>query len=195
MSGSTLPVDDPHLCREPRCSFTANACRARGWSLSVPKDVLAVIVGLLTSQLALLLTTLYLHRAVAHRAVTMKPRRAFNCRSARLVVYGHQASRVGRSPPPSPARCCRHGGRRSRGGARRGPIGRPSTKTVMDRRRRPGTRCEPPRPRWRPPKRRSGRTKVAPRRRSHNENCWSCLVASAVSAAIQGRRPDEMRTF
>ncbi len=47
----------------------------------MPKGVLAVIVGLLTSQLALLLTTLYLHRAVAHRAVTMKPGLAFACRA------------------------------------------------------------------------------------------------------------------
>jgi stearoyl-CoA desaturase (delta-9 desaturase) len=37
----------------------------------------AVIVGLLTSQLALLLTTLYLHRALAHRALVLKPGTAF----------------------------------------------------------------------------------------------------------------------
>ncbi|MDA8300425.1 MAG: fatty acid desaturase [Actinomycetota bacterium] len=47
----------------------------------MPHLLVAVIVGLLTSQLALLLTTLYLHRAVAHRAVTMKAGLAFACRA------------------------------------------------------------------------------------------------------------------
>lgn len=48
---------------------------------AMPHVLVAVIAGLLTSQLALLLTTLYLHRAVAHKAVTMSPGLAFTCRA------------------------------------------------------------------------------------------------------------------
>ena len=47
----------------------------------VPKLLLAVLVGLFTSQCALLLTTLYLHRAVTHRALTVRPGFAFACRA------------------------------------------------------------------------------------------------------------------
>ena len=46
----------------------------------VPKVLVAVLAGLITSQFALLLTTLYLHRTVSHRAVTMTPGLAFACR-------------------------------------------------------------------------------------------------------------------
>jgi stearoyl-CoA desaturase (delta-9 desaturase) len=47
----------------------------------VPKVLLAVIAGLLTSQFALLLTTMYLHRTVTHRAVTMRRGLSFTCRA------------------------------------------------------------------------------------------------------------------
>lgn len=47
----------------------------------MPHILLAVLVGLLTSQLGLLLTTMYLHRTVTHRAVTMEPGLAFACRA------------------------------------------------------------------------------------------------------------------
>ena len=48
---------------------------------TMPHVLVAVLVGLLTSQLALLLTTVYLHRTVTHRAVTMKSGLAFACRA------------------------------------------------------------------------------------------------------------------
>ena len=47
----------------------------------VPKVLLAVLAGLLTSQLALLLTTMYLHRTVTHRAMTMRSGLTFACRA------------------------------------------------------------------------------------------------------------------
>jgi stearoyl-CoA desaturase (Delta-9 desaturase) len=47
----------------------------------VPTVLSAVIAGLLTSQLALMLTTVYLHRTLTHRAVTMRPGLAWACRA------------------------------------------------------------------------------------------------------------------
>jgi len=47
----------------------------------VPKALEAVIAGLVSCQLALLLTTLYLHRTLSHRAVSMKPGLALACRA------------------------------------------------------------------------------------------------------------------
>lgn len=52
-----------------------------GYGWRVPKVLVAVLAGLLTCQLALLLTTMYLHRAVTHRAVTMRPALVFACRA------------------------------------------------------------------------------------------------------------------
>jgi stearoyl-CoA desaturase (delta-9 desaturase) len=40
----------------------------------------AVLIGLLTSQIAFVVTTVYLHRALAHKAITMRPSVAFACR-------------------------------------------------------------------------------------------------------------------
>lgn len=42
--------------------------------------LLAVVFGLATCQIALLLTTLYLHRALSHRALSLSPGVAFACR-------------------------------------------------------------------------------------------------------------------
>ncbi len=39
----------------------------------VPRLLLAVLVGLLTCQLAILVTTVYLHRSLSHRAMTLSP--------------------------------------------------------------------------------------------------------------------------
>src|SRR5205807_4346527 len=39
----------------------------------VPRLLFAVLVGLLTCQLAILVTTVYLHRSLAHRAMTLSP--------------------------------------------------------------------------------------------------------------------------
>ncbi len=54
----------------------------------VPKVLVAVLVGLVTSQIALLLTTLYLHRTVSHRAVTMRPGLFFACRASVWLSTG-----------------------------------------------------------------------------------------------------------
>lgn len=42
--------------------------------------VVAVVVGLATSQVAIFLTTIFLHRTLAHRAITMAPGLKFACR-------------------------------------------------------------------------------------------------------------------
>jgi stearoyl-CoA desaturase (delta-9 desaturase) len=54
----------------------------------VPEPLLAVIAGLVSCQLALLLTTFYLHRTLSHRAVTMRPGLAFACRGALWISTG-----------------------------------------------------------------------------------------------------------
>ncbi len=47
----------------------------------MPKVLVVVLAGLVTCQFALLLTTLYLHRTLSHRAVTMSPGLAFASRA------------------------------------------------------------------------------------------------------------------
>jgi stearoyl-CoA desaturase (Delta-9 desaturase) len=47
----------------------------------VPDALSAVIAGLVSCQLALMLTTFYLHRTLSHRAVTMRPALAVGCRA------------------------------------------------------------------------------------------------------------------
>jgi stearoyl-CoA desaturase (Delta-9 desaturase) len=54
----------------------------------VPKVLVAVLAGLVTCQFALMLTTLYLHRTVSHRAVTMRPGLAFACRACVWISTG-----------------------------------------------------------------------------------------------------------
>jgi len=46
--------------------------------------VLGLVVGLLVSQLAILVTTVYLHRGLAHRGLTMHPALAF---AARVLIW------------------------------------------------------------------------------------------------------------
>ena len=46
----------------------------------VPAVVEAVVIGLLISQIAFVITTVYLHRTLAHRAVALKSPVAFACR-------------------------------------------------------------------------------------------------------------------
>ncbi|HTW09622.1 MAG TPA: fatty acid desaturase [Acidimicrobiales bacterium] len=46
----------------------------------MPHLLVAVLAGLLSCQLALLLTTVYLHRTMAHRGIKMKPVLAWSCR-------------------------------------------------------------------------------------------------------------------
>ena len=54
----------------------------------MPHLLVAVLVGLVSCQIALLLTTLYLHRTLSHRSVTMRPGLAFVCRFALWVSTG-----------------------------------------------------------------------------------------------------------
>jgi stearoyl-CoA desaturase (delta-9 desaturase) len=46
----------------------------------MPAVLGAVLIGLLTSQFSFVVTTVYLHRALAHRAITLIPPVAFACR-------------------------------------------------------------------------------------------------------------------
>jgi stearoyl-CoA desaturase (Delta-9 desaturase) len=54
----------------------------------MPHVLVAVIAGLVSCQLGLLLTTMYLHRTVTHRAVNMSPGLAFACRAVVWVSTG-----------------------------------------------------------------------------------------------------------
>ena len=48
----------------------------------------AVIIGLVTTQIAFVVTTVYLHRALAHRAIKLKPPVAFACRFVIWIATG-----------------------------------------------------------------------------------------------------------
>ncbi|HET9692666.1 MAG TPA: fatty acid desaturase [Acidimicrobiales bacterium] len=50
--------------------------------------VAAVVVGLAVCQVAIFLTTIYLHRTVSHRAITMRPWLAFACRLLLWLTTG-----------------------------------------------------------------------------------------------------------
>jgi stearoyl-CoA desaturase (Delta-9 desaturase) len=54
----------------------------------VPKVLVVVLAGLVSCQLALLLTTLYLHRTLSHHAVTMSPGLAFASRALLWLSTG-----------------------------------------------------------------------------------------------------------
>ena len=50
--------------------------------------IVAVLVGLGTCQIALFLTTIYLHRTLSHRAITMSPALVFACRFLTWISTG-----------------------------------------------------------------------------------------------------------
>src|SRR6476661_5428604 len=50
--------------------------------------LLAFIVGFAVAQLATLVTTLYLHRTLSHRAITMRPGLQFLCRTLLWITTG-----------------------------------------------------------------------------------------------------------
>lgn len=50
--------------------------------------LVAVVVGLATCQVAIFLTTIYLHRALSHRAISMSPGLRFACRMLTWVSTG-----------------------------------------------------------------------------------------------------------
>src|SRR5688572_33411664 len=53
-----------------------------------PPFLLAVVVGLLVCQLANLVTTVFLHRTLAHRAVTLAPSVTFVMRALTWIMTG-----------------------------------------------------------------------------------------------------------
>jgi stearoyl-CoA desaturase (delta-9 desaturase) len=57
----------------------------------VPGTLLAVIVGLAVMQVAIFLTTIYLHRTLSHRAITMSPALDFVCRFVLWITVGIRA--------------------------------------------------------------------------------------------------------
>jgi stearoyl-CoA desaturase (delta-9 desaturase) len=54
----------------------------------VPGILVAVVVGLLVCQVALFLTTVFLHRTLSHRAITMRPGLRFACRVLTWLMTG-----------------------------------------------------------------------------------------------------------
>jgi stearoyl-CoA desaturase (delta-9 desaturase) len=48
--------------------------------VDVPAVLEAILIGLVTCQVAFIVTTVYLHRALAHKAITLRPTVAFACR-------------------------------------------------------------------------------------------------------------------
>jgi stearoyl-CoA desaturase (Delta-9 desaturase) len=52
--------------------------------------VIAVLVGLATCQVSIFLTTIFLHRTLAHRAIAMSPALRFSCRALVWVTTGIQ---------------------------------------------------------------------------------------------------------
>lgn len=56
--------------------------------LAVTGIVLAVVLGLAVCQVALFLTTVVLHRALSHKAITLSPRLYFACRVALWITTG-----------------------------------------------------------------------------------------------------------
>jgi stearoyl-CoA desaturase (Delta-9 desaturase) len=50
--------------------------------------LVAIVVGLVTSQVAIFLTTIFLHRTLSHRAITMSPGLRFGCRALTWVTTG-----------------------------------------------------------------------------------------------------------
>ncbi len=54
----------------------------------MPGPVVAVLVGLAVCQVAIFLTTIFLHRTVSHRAITMSPALRFGCRLLTWITTG-----------------------------------------------------------------------------------------------------------
>lgn len=54
----------------------------------MPGVLVAVLVGLAVCQVAIVLTTVFLHRTLSHRAITMSPALTFACRALTWVTTG-----------------------------------------------------------------------------------------------------------
>lgn len=57
----------------------------------MPGVLIAVLVGLAVCQVAIVLTTVFLHRTLSHRAITMSPGLTFFCRSLTWLTTGIKA--------------------------------------------------------------------------------------------------------
>jgi stearoyl-CoA desaturase (Delta-9 desaturase) len=54
----------------------------------MPGILIAVVVGLIVCQVSLFLTTVFLHRTLSHRAITMRPGLRFTCRVLTWIMTG-----------------------------------------------------------------------------------------------------------
>ena len=66
--------------------------------------VAAVVAAFVVTQLAIFTTTVYLHRALSHRALTVRGPAAFPFRVVIWMTTGHATARVGRGAPQAPRR-------------------------------------------------------------------------------------------
>lgn len=57
----------------------------------MPRIVFAILAGLAVCQMALFLTTVYLHRALSHKALRLRPGLAFACRTLLWITTGIKA--------------------------------------------------------------------------------------------------------
>ena len=101
--------------REARAEDAAADPARRGvvaWATvsGVPAVLEALLIGLVTSQISFIVTTVYLHRALAHKAITLRPSVAFVVPHHHLDVHGDPASSMGGGAPQAP-RPHRQGGR------------------------------------------------------------------------------------
>ena len=67
-------------CPEGAAADSAKGGRRLRYCDDVPAVLEAVLIGLVTSQISFIVTTVYLHRALAHKAITLRPPVAFACR-------------------------------------------------------------------------------------------------------------------
>ena len=66
--------------------------------------IAAVVAALIVTQVAIFVTTVYLHRALTHRALTVHPERRAAVPGRDLDDHRHAAARVGRGAPQAPRR-------------------------------------------------------------------------------------------
>jgi len=72
----------------PRRLLRSRAGYALGVTAVVESVLIGLVIGLVTAQMAFVVTTVYLHRALAHRAITLKPPVLFACRVAIWISTG-----------------------------------------------------------------------------------------------------------
>src|SRR4028118_1940295 len=106
------------------------------WRGDLVQYVVAVLVGLALSQLATLITTVYLHRVLSHRSIRLHPA---------LTMMMRFGTRMLTRSPPAPPRAPRHGPLRpldANGHPAQGVGGRPPQAPQLQRRR--GRPPQPP---------------------------------------------------